>query len=142
MLGIVIFYTDSITHVSKLLRQKRIDYFLPADYRENSPLDKVIKSILVKIKSTEDLNRLEESQKNYLQIVQEMEAFVRKVTNFLQNIAVEKESLDKLKGYVLNYFDKSLENLEMKRGDLPQQVMLEMIQNNKENLLQQIENRR
>ena len=135
-------YTDSITQVSKLLQQKRIDYLLPADYRENSPLDKVIKDILLKIKSTEDLNRLQESQKNYLQIMQEMEAFVHKVTDFLQNMPIAKESLDKLKEYVLNYFEKSLDMLEMQREDLPQQVMMEMIEKNKENLLQQIENRR
>ena len=135
-------YADSIMHVSKLLQQKRIDYLLPADYRENSPLDKVIKDILLKIKSTEDLNRLQESQKNYLQIMQEMENFVHKVTDFLQNMPMPKESLDKLKEYVLQYFDKSVEMLEIQRDDLPQQAMIELIENHRENLLRQIEERR
>lgn len=137
-------YTDSISKVSKLLQQQRIDYLLPADYRADSPLDKVIQNVLLKVKSTEDLNRLQESQKNYMQIMKEMQDFVLRITDFLQNITMQREGLNQLREYVLRYFDESSRMLkqEQKQDDLPQKVMFDMLNENKENLLKQIEDRR
>lgn len=135
-------YTSNIDKVGKLLQQKRIDYLLPADYRENSPLERVIKNVLQKIKSTEDLNQLQDEQKYYLQKIQEMQDFVDKITDFLDNMPMQQDALEKLKEYVQKYFDESIQVFQMQRNDLPQKAILDMVQKNKENLLEQIEKRR
>ena len=137
-------YTDDMHMVSKLLQQQRIDYLLPADYRENTPLERVIKNVLLKIKSTEDLNRLQENQKNYLHIMRQMQDFVKRIVDFLENIPMAKEGLEKLKKYIAKYFDESIEMLEkgQEQDDLPQKVMFDMFKENKEMLLLQIEERR
>lgn len=135
-------YSSNIDKVRKLLQQKRIDYLLPADYRANSPLERVMQNVLKKIKSTEDLNRLQEGQRNFLQKIQEMQDFVHNITDFLENMPIQLASLNKLKEYVQEYFANSLHLFQIERDDLPQKSLLAMLQKSKEELLQQIEERR
>ena len=48
----------------KLLRQDRVNFICPADYRPEGPMFKVVTTIIDKIKSEYDYNLLQRSIKN------------------------------------------------------------------------------
>lgn len=59
--------TSDKTKVYKMLRDQRIKYFAPADYRENCELDKLVKAIIDRTVSNEKLERVHFAcQKEYL----------------------------------------------------------------------------
>ena len=64
------------TKALKLLRDGRVNFALPADYREGKQIDKVIKTILDKIAKERDLEILqakEEAKKKKIQLQKTLE---------------------------------------------------------------------
>lgn len=49
-IGVYNFETQDKTKVFKMLRENRIKYFAPADYREGSPLECLVKILLIELK--------------------------------------------------------------------------------------------
>ena len=76
--------TVNIGRVSKLLKQDRINYLVPAIYEENSRLDILVKDTLKKIKSQESLTALHKHQIDYVDRILELEHFVDYTENFLK----------------------------------------------------------
>ncbi len=74
----------NISRVSKLLKQDRINYLVPAVYEENSRLDMLVKDTLGRIKSQESLNALHKQQNDYVDRILELEHFVEYTDNILQ----------------------------------------------------------
>lgn len=85
----------NIGRVSKLLKQDRIDFLVPAIYEENSRLDILVKDTLVRIKSQESLNSLNKQQNNYVDRIFDLEQFVDYTENFL----LEDYSLEDLQNF-------------------------------------------
>lgn len=71
-IGVYNFETQDKTKVFKMLRENRIKYFAPADYREGSPLECLVKNIIDRTETNEALERkyfqcfdeMSEEQKN------------------------------------------------------------------------------
>ena len=65
-IGVYNFETQDKTKVFKMLRENRIKYFAPADYREGSPLECLVKNIIDRTETNEALER------KYFQCFEEM----------------------------------------------------------------------
>lgn len=65
-IGVYNFETQDKTKVFKMLRENRIKYFVPADYREGSPLECLVKNIIDRTETNEALER------KYFQCFEEM----------------------------------------------------------------------
>lgn len=65
-IGVYNFETQDKTKVFKMLRENRIKYFVPADYREGSPLECRVKNIIDRTETNEALER------KYFQCFEEM----------------------------------------------------------------------
>lgn len=76
--------TVNLGRVSKLLKQDRINYLMPAIYEENGRLDILVKDTLNKIKSQESLKRLNKYQNVYVDRILDLENLVDYTDNFLR----------------------------------------------------------
>ena len=76
--------TVNLSRVSKLLKQDRINYLVPAIYEEDSRLDNLVKDTLNKIKAQESLHKLNKQQNDYVDRILDLESFVDYTETFLQ----------------------------------------------------------
>ena len=74
------------TNALKLLLDNRVNFALPADYRENSELDHVVKTILDKLAKERDLEVLKVKEDKKKKRVQDAETLSKKIKAFANKI--------------------------------------------------------
>ena len=59
-------YSAKICNYNSCTKNNRINYIVPADYTENSDIDKVVKEIIESVKHADNLKKLNRMQKQNL----------------------------------------------------------------------------
>lgn len=94
--------TRNIDRVRKLLKQGRIDYLMPADYSENSLIEKLVVDALHKIRESYWLTILNRRQNEYISELEYLEGYADGYIEYLENY----------------YSDGGLESISEMNGEL------------------------
>ena len=118
--------TVDMRKVSKLLKQDRINFLMPAVYQEGSKIENLVESILKKIKATENLTALTKQQDEYVTKWENYGSLVEYTESLLENEefseediesyrAQARQSLNQLRKDMLREFSGMVEPDELKR---------------------------
>lgn len=87
----------NLERVTRLLKQERIDFLMPADYSEESKIENIVKSVLKKVKADSYLSCYNSQQEAFVDRLNEMYDFVDYTEDFLYNDASDEDGLESLK---------------------------------------------
>lgn len=104
-----------IEKTSKLIEQNRIDFFAPADYEEGSKLEKIVKDIIIKIKDSEKLNKLNNKQKDLMDKISYLKGFGPFVENELKD---SPELTDEIGRFTKKFYNLARKRIKNDFGDL------------------------
>lgn len=118
--------TVDMRKVSKLLKQERINFLMPALYTEGSKLESLVENIIKKIKATENLTALTKQQDDYItkwesygELVEYTESLLESEEYGEEELASfreqAKQSLNQLRKDMLKEFSGVVEPEELKR---------------------------
>lgn len=99
-----------IEKTSKLIQQNRINFFAPADYAEGSKLEKIVKDIIIKIKESEKLIKLNNKQKELMDKISYLKSFGPFVENELKDSPELTNEIGKLTKKFYNIARKRIKN--------------------------------
>lgn len=111
-------HTKNMDKVMPLLKQKRIDFLMPADYSENSRIEQLVKISLKKIAEVNVLTRLNRRQKNMVERLSVTQNLVEVVREFLQTIQIGEEDLKFFKDQMLSNFRRMRKDLHLQFDDI------------------------
>lgn len=83
-----------LDRVKLLLKQDRIDYLMPADYSENSRIEKAVSSILNEIHTKFELKHLHAQQKAFVTDLEEVDEFIEYTEQFISDSDFSIEDID------------------------------------------------
>ncbi|MDE6617610.1 MAG: haloacid dehalogenase-like hydrolase [Clostridiales bacterium] len=119
----------NLDHVRSLLENERIDYFVPADYSNNSRMEVTVKAVLDKIKSNECLNALNKRQNKYIEELSNAEYFCEYTKELLDEIVDDEEFLKMVKKQTTSIFRKIKKNLSKYESIVPKETTEHFINN-------------
>lgn len=83
-----------LDRVKLLLKQDRIDYLMPADYCENSRIEKAVSSILNEIHTRFELKNLHSQQRAFVTDLEELDEFTEYTEQFISDGDLSLEDID------------------------------------------------
>lgn len=90
-------HTKNMDKVMPLLKQKRIDFLMPADYSPNSRIEQLVKNSLKKIADANALTQLNRRQKHYVTNLEEVHQFISYTDDFIDVEKMDKEDVQSIK---------------------------------------------
>lgn len=90
-------HTKNMEKVMPLLKQKRIDFLMPADYSPNSRIEQLVKTSLKKIAEANALTQLNRRQKHYVANLEEVHKFISYTDDFIDVEKMDKEDVQSIK---------------------------------------------
>lgn len=90
-------HTKNMDKVMPLLKQKRIDFLMPADYSENSRIEQLVKISLKKIAESNALTQLNRDQKQYITYLEKVHKFISYTDDFIDVEKMDKEDVQSIK---------------------------------------------
>ena len=90
-------HTKNMEKVMPLLKQKRIDFLMPADYSPNSRIEQLVKTSLKKIAEANALTQLNRRQKHYVANLEEVHQFISYTDDFIDVEKMDKEDVQSIK---------------------------------------------
>lgn len=130
--------TGNLERVKKLLQQERIDYLMPADYSAGQRLEILVRNILAKIKSSEELLELHSQQDSFMSDLDRVDGFVKYTKEFLSETDLDDEqftSVRKQSKQILKQYKKYLfENYV----NISSQQEIELFMREKEKIVQEL----
>ena len=124
--------TINIDRVSQLLKQKRIDYLMPADYTEGSRIETIVKNVLNKIKSNEILVDTHEKQDEFVSALNMMDELLDRVKEMIADSAIEESDISGLRGSVRYFIRRFKKDISHDFGALFTEQEIDTIFKNKE----------
>lgn len=104
--------TFNMERVRKLIKQNRIDFFMPADYSENSRLEKLVSVMLSKISAATQLEWWHEWQVDYVDSMEKIEDFVEYTKNYLATEDLDEERIDDIRKQARTIVNRMRKNLQ------------------------------
>ena len=104
-------HEHNIDRVKKLLQQERINYFMPANYSEDSGLEHTVINILKSIRARYNLVKLGNSQMNFVNELDEADDFIEYAKGYISDSSItdnELKSLEKQSRRNLNCIKKDI----------------------------------
>lgn len=82
----------NIERVTKLIKQNRIDYLMPADYTENSKIENVVNAVLNEIHTKFELDNLHSRQMSFVDRLENIDHFIEYTDRVLseENLALDE----------------------------------------------------
>lgn len=90
-------HTKNMDKVMPLLKQKRIDFLMPADYSPSSRIEQLVKTSLKKIAEANALTQLNRRQKHYVANLEEVHKFISYTDDFIDVEKMDKEDVQSIK---------------------------------------------
>lgn len=90
-------HTKNMDKAMPLLKQKRIDFLMPADYSENSRIEQLVKISLKKIAESSALTQLNRDQKQYVTHLEKVRKFISYTDDFIDVEKMDKEDVQNIK---------------------------------------------
>ena len=87
----------NLDRVTRLLKQERIDFLMPADYSEGSKIENIVKSVLKKVKADSYLSGYNSRQEAFVDKLDEVSDFVDYTEDFLYSDDSDENGLKSLK---------------------------------------------
>lgn len=110
-IGVYKVENSNLDRVRGLLRQQRIDYFVPADYSEGSRIENIVKDIIRKIGANEILIKLNKQQDEYINELERAEYFYEYTQDFLNDNYLGLDELKFTKKQAMEILRKFKKNL-------------------------------
>ena len=89
--------TKNMDKVMPLLKQKRIDFLMPADYSENSRIEQLVRTSLKKIAESNTLTILNRQQKRYVKHLEHVREFIIYIDDFIDTEKMSKDDIKSIK---------------------------------------------
>lgn len=142
----------NLEKVSKLLKQERIDFLMPADYSEGSRIETSVSSILHKISANNSITDLNNKQKDFVNDLEVLDDFVEYTKRYLTqgDITIDdlksiekqgKKILKKIKKDVLDCHAETVGNSEIETVVKNKEELLKNLFNEKRKKLERKERR-
>lgn len=112
-IGVYNSVTVNIDKVSKLLKQDRIDFLMPALYEAGGKLETLVKGVLNRVKANEDLVETNQKQHDLVDDLRQLGGFLSYTETFLQSSEYEEEDIKKFKGQAKYYLKQIRKHLHL-----------------------------
>lgn len=111
--------TLNMDRVCSLLNQERIDYLMPADYRENSRIDVLVKSVLSKISTSESLVSLHRKQDAFVKDLDDIRGFIDQAERLLKDsLKLNRNEVIEISTYIRSYLKESKKHLKKQHSSV------------------------
>lgn len=112
-------HTKNMDNVMPLLKQKRIDFLMPADYSENSRIEQLVRTSLKKIAESNALTQLNERQKQYVTHLEDVNKFISYTDDFIDVQNMDIEEVRNIKAQARTITKRMRKNLHSLHDDIP-----------------------
>ena len=130
--------TFNMDNVRKLLLQERIDFFVPADYSEQSRLESLVATVLSKISAAAELSNLHRKQATYADRLDYIDDFVAYTKEYLDSEVIAESSVDDLRSQAKNILNRMRRNLTNEFGTMVSEEEIASFVNEKDSQIRQL----
>ena len=117
-IGVYNSHTKNMDKVMPLLQQKRIDFLMPANYSEGSPIEQLVTTSLKKIVESNALKRLNRRQKEMVERLEKAKNVVGFVRELIQSVQFGEERLKFFRTQMLSNLRRVRKDLHLQFDDI------------------------
>lgn len=128
----------NLDRVKKLLKQERIDFLMPADYSKDSRIEKIVKSILKKIRADYYLSSYNSVQESFVDELNEVDEFIEYTQEFLSNKDINQDDLKTIQKQAKKILQRMKKKLELDYVDIGGAHEIEVYIQEKEDALKNL----